>query len=97
MGELEGKKGVWAYVKGGMGAVSEAIASCAKSYGAEIFTDSEVESIMVQNGKTKGIALKDGTEIQSRFVLSNATPKVTFLDLLDQVRCLKPLLLFCCS
>ena len=38
-GELEGIKGAWGYVEGGMGAVSNAIASCAKSYGATIITD----------------------------------------------------------
>ncbi len=38
MGELEGKKGAWGYVEGGMGAVSEAIAKCARSRGSSIFT-----------------------------------------------------------
>jgi hypothetical protein len=38
MGELDGVKGVWAYVEGGMGAVSESIASAARSLGAHIFT-----------------------------------------------------------
>jgi hypothetical protein len=36
MGEAAGKKGVWAYVEGGMGAVSEAIAASARAKGAEI-------------------------------------------------------------
>ena len=39
MGELEGVKGAWAYVQGGMGAVSEACASAARVHGASIFTD----------------------------------------------------------
>ena len=39
MGELEGKKGAWGYVEGGMGAVSAAIARSARSHGASIFTD----------------------------------------------------------
>lgn len=39
MGELEGRKGAWAYVEGGMGSVSAAIAKSAASYGASIFTD----------------------------------------------------------
>ena len=38
------------------------------------------------NKKTKGVELKDGTKIEADFVLSNATPKVTFLDLIDPVR-----------
>ena len=39
MGELDGRKGAWGYVQGGMGALSEAIASAAREYGASIFTD----------------------------------------------------------
>jgi len=39
MGELEGVKGAWGYVEGGMGAVSQAIANCALDHGASIFTD----------------------------------------------------------
>lgn len=39
MGELEGIKGAWGYVKGGMGSVSIALAKAASKYGASIFTD----------------------------------------------------------
>ena len=39
MGELEGIKGAWGYVEGGMGAVSMAIARSAASHGAEIYTN----------------------------------------------------------
>ena len=39
MGELEGIKGAWAYVQGGMGAVSQAIANCAEDHGASVFCD----------------------------------------------------------
>lgn len=38
MGELDKRPGVWAFVVGGMGGVSQAIAKAAKSYGADIFT-----------------------------------------------------------
>ena len=39
MGELDGNKGVWAYVQGGMGAVSDAIARSARSKGASVFVN----------------------------------------------------------
>lgn len=46
-----------------------------------------VQQITVDSdGKATGVALKDGTEIKARVVLSNATPKVTYLDLLEKVR-----------
>lgn len=42
MGELEKEKGAWGYVEGGMGGVSQAIASAAQSYGVDIFTEKVV-------------------------------------------------------
>lgn len=39
MGELEKEKGVWGYVEGGMGGVSQAMARAARSHGVEIFTE----------------------------------------------------------
>lgn len=85
MGELEKEKGAWGYVEGGMGGVSQAMASAARSYGVDIFTEKEVEQVLVgSDGTAKGVVLKDGTEIQSRVVLSNATPHVTFKNLTPQ-------------
>uniref|UniRef100_A0A3Q1AN62 Pyridine nucleotide-disulfide oxidoreductase domain-containing protein 2 n=1 Tax=Amphiprion ocellaris TaxID=80972 RepID=A0A3Q1AN62_AMPOC len=85
MGELEKEKGAWGYVEGGMGGVSQAIASAARSYGVDIFTEKDVGQILVgSNGAAKGVVLKDGTEIHSKVVLSNATPYVTFKNLTPQ-------------
>ena len=36
MGECDGVRGVWGYVRGGMGALSNAIAAAARAHGAEI-------------------------------------------------------------
>ncbi|XP_052219667.1 pyridine nucleotide-disulfide oxidoreductase domain-containing protein 2-like isoform X2 [Dreissena polymorpha] len=84
MGEIEGVKGAWGYVEGGMGAVSQAIANCAMDRGASVFTNKPVRTILTKNNEASGVVLEDGTEIRSKVILSNATPKVTFLDLLPQ-------------
>ncbi|KAL0964619.1 hypothetical protein UPYG_G00326530 [Umbra pygmaea] len=85
MGELEKEKGAWGYVEGGMGGVSKAIANSARSHGADIFTEMDVHQVLVaSDGSAKGVVLKDGTEIHSRVVLSNATPHVTFKTLTPQ-------------
>lgn len=65
-----------------MGALSNAIASHAKSVGVQIETNAKVKRILVKDGKTEGIELLNGTKIESNIVLSNATPHVTFIDLL---------------
>jgi phytoene dehydrogenase-like protein len=54
MGEAAGKKGVWSYVQGGMGAISNAIASSARSHGAEIVTNATVKKILYAPGTGKG-------------------------------------------
>lgn len=84
MGSITGKRGVWGYVRGGMGALSAAIATVARQHGATILTETEVQQILVRDGAVAGVVLGDGTEIASRVVLSNADPKRTFLQLLPE-------------
>ncbi|MBA3346650.1 MAG: NAD(P)/FAD-dependent oxidoreductase [Gemmatimonadales bacterium] len=83
MGECNGVRGVWGYVRGGMGGISNAIASAAREKGAEIRTNSEVMRILVRNGAVEGVALADGSEIRAPRVASGADAQVTFLKLMD--------------
>lgn len=51
-----------------------------------MFPWQEVEQILVgSDGAARGVVLKEGTEIHSKVVLSNATPYVTFSKLTPQV------------
>ncbi|HBY58766.1 MAG TPA: amine oxidase [Solibacterales bacterium] len=84
MGGVGGHRGLWGFVRGGMGAVSEAIASAARQYGAEIRTGAGVRRILVRGGRAYGVALESGEEILSDSVGSSADPKRTFLGMLDE-------------
>uniref|UniRef100_A0A8C5TP75 Pyridine nucleotide-disulphide oxidoreductase domain 2 n=1 Tax=Malurus cyaneus samueli TaxID=2593467 RepID=A0A8C5TP75_9PASS len=84
MGELEGRRGAWGYVAGGMGALSQAIAHAATARGAHIFAE-KVWAVW-ERGAAQGVVLQDGTEVRSKLVLSNASPQITFLELTPQVR-----------
>ncbi|XP_036049510.1 pyridine nucleotide-disulfide oxidoreductase domain-containing protein 2 [Onychomys torridus] len=85
MGSLEGMQGAWGYVQGGMGALSDAIASSATTHGASIFTEKTVAKVQVNSeGHVQGVILQDGQEVRSRIVLSCASPQVTFLELTPQ-------------
>jgi phytoene dehydrogenase-like protein len=81
LGELEGKKGAWGHVRGGMGAISAAIAASARAAGATIRTETTVRSIDVRDGRVVGVTLESGEELHARIVLSGAHPKRTVLDL----------------
>lgn len=81
LGELDGNAGSWGQVIGGMGAISEAIASSARSHGAEIRTDAEVVSIDSAGGRITGVTLADGSVHRAPIVASGAHPKTTIMNL----------------
>jgi phytoene dehydrogenase-like protein len=83
MGECDGARGVWGYVRGGMGGISNAIAAAAREKGAEIRTNAEVAKILVKDGAVRGVALADGTEILAPRVASGVDANVTFLKLMS--------------
>jgi phytoene dehydrogenase-like protein len=84
MGSVAGHRGLWGFVRGGMGAVSEAIASAAKEAGVAIRTSAPVSRILVRNGRAVGVALENGEEILADVIASNADPHRTFLHLVDE-------------
>src|SRR5438270_13721082 len=79
-GEVNGHKGCWGYVRGGMGHVSFAMAASAEAHGAIFRTNARVANVLVHNGKAEGVRLEDGEELRAHAVLSNADPKRTFLQ-----------------
>jgi len=83
MGGVDGHRGLWGFVRGGMGAVSEAIAASARAKSVEIRANAPVAKILVRNGRACGVVLESGEEIDSAMVASNLDPKLTFLRLLD--------------
>src|ERR1700689_148445 len=84
MGGVAGHRGLWGFVRGGMGAVSEAIAASARQSGVSIRVNAAVSRILVRGGRACGVALQSGEEIEAGAVASNLDPKVTFLKLLDE-------------
>ncbi len=71
-----------AIARGGMGAVTEALASAARGLGVEIRTSSPVTRILTEAGRVNGVELEDGETIQAARVVSNADAKTTFFELL---------------
>lgn len=84
MGDVDGTVGAWGFARGGMGAVSGALAKAFQSYGGEIKVDAEVSRIVVNNGRTTGIALANGDEYHSDIVVSNLDPRRTFTVIMDE-------------
>ena len=82
-GEVNGKRGAWGHAIGGMGAISDAIATEARLNGATLRTSAPVDRVLVRNETACGVVLADGTEIPARSVISAINPKLLFLRLID--------------
>ena len=83
MGEAGGARGVWGYVQGGMGGLTQALAAAARDLKVEIRTGAEVSQILVHAGHVMGVSLANGTEFRAPVVASGADAHVTFEKLLD--------------
>ncbi|HEX6736971.1 MAG TPA: NAD(P)/FAD-dependent oxidoreductase, partial [Vicinamibacteria bacterium] len=75
--------GAAVHVRGGLGALTQALAEAARAFGAELRTGCEVQAIAAREGRVAGVVLKGGEEIPARAVASAVDPHRTFLGLLD--------------
>ncbi len=83
MGGAAGARGLWGFIRGGMGAISESLAASAQAHGATIRTDAAVSQILVRDGQAVGVVLENGEELRASVVVSNADPRRTFLGLIE--------------
>ena len=86
-GATTGIRGQAGYVRGGMGALANALAASAEHAGVTIQTDACVHEIIVESGQARGVRLVDGTMIRGRAVVANCDPHTTFLRLLSADQC----------
>ena len=84
MGEAGGQRGGWGLVRGGMGALSEALSRAARAFGAEVMTSSPVARVLTRGGRATGVALEDGTEVAADRVMSAAHPVTTLLGMVGE-------------
>src|SRR6476646_1935102 len=78
MGEAGGARGVWGYVQGGMGGLSTALAAACNDLGVEIHRESPVAHILTHNGRTIGVLLEDGTQLDTKIIASSVDAHLTF-------------------
>jgi phytoene dehydrogenase-like protein len=77
-GQAAGESGVWGLVRGGMGAITQALAERARALGVEIRTEAPVAQLkLAERRRAGGVILESGEEIDAPVVCSNADPKRT--------------------
>ena len=79
-GRILGDQGAWGFVRGGMGALSAAIASAARAAGARNMQRHRSRCDL-REGERICVETAKGTQLETRAVLSNADPRTTFLQL----------------
>jgi phytoene dehydrogenase-like protein len=75
---VNGRKGAWGHAIGGMGAITQAMASAARERGVEIETDAPVREVIVEKDRAAGVVLADGRVVRARAVAANVNPRLLF-------------------
>ena len=78
---LAAEQGAASLAQNSAGAVTQALAAAARGFGAEVRTDAPVEKIVLKEDRVAGVRLHSGEVIEASCVVSNASPRLTFLDL----------------
>jgi phytoene dehydrogenase-like protein len=81
-GEVNGRKGVWGHAIGGMGAITQAMASAARGHGAEIELEAGVREVIVERDRAVGVILDNNEVIRAKYVASSVNPKLLYTQLL---------------
>ncbi|SDD70709.1 phytoene desaturase family protein [Ruegeria marina] len=79
MGDVDGSVGAWGFARGGMGAITRALAAAFTEAGGEIRCGSGVAEIRVSGGRATGVLLDNGDSFQAPVVASNMDVKRTML------------------
>jgi phytoene dehydrogenase-like protein len=83
LGRSNGALRTAGFVRGGIGALPQALARAAHQFGAEIRTEAEVVRIVTKNGAATGVILENGDELSATNMISSVDVKRTFLKLVE--------------
>ncbi|WP_417233095.1 phytoene desaturase family protein [Brevundimonas sp.] len=82
-GEVNGRKGVWGHAIGGMGAITQAMATACAGVGVDIRLDAPVAAVLTEKGRAVGAVTEAGDTVRARAVVSNLHPRLLFDRLVD--------------
>lgn len=83
-GEVNGKKGAWGHVVGGMGTITQIMAAICRKCGVEISLEAPVAEVLVDGDAVAGVRLESGEEIAAKRVIANVGPKLLYGRMLDE-------------
>lgn len=71
------------YIQGGGYALSRALSGCVEKHGGQVLTRTEVERILVEDGRCVGVETRKGETFAAPVIVSNAPAPLTFDKLVD--------------
>lgn len=81
-GEINGQRGQWGHARGGMGAITQAMARECAARGVEIRLAAPVAQVIVEGGCATGVQLADGSRVMAARVIANVNPKLLYQQLM---------------
>jgi phytoene dehydrogenase-like protein len=80
-GEVNGQRGQWGHARGGMGAITQAMAKECAARGVTLRTGAAVARVLVKGGRAAGVELASGEVVEARRVVANVNPRLLFEEL----------------
>ncbi len=77
-GEANGQRGQWGHARGGMGAITQAMARACTDRGVVLRTGAEVARVLVKGGRARGVELASGDVVEAACVVANVDPRRLF-------------------
>jgi len=74
-GEVNGQRGQWGHARGGMGAITQAMAAECRARGVVLDTGADVARVVVVGGRATGVELASGDIVRAKRVIANARRK----------------------
>lgn len=85
--QFEKKWGIH-YVRGGTGAIASGLSKLYTEDGGNMELGTEVEEILIENGKASGVRLSDGRIFKADIAISNADEGFTYKNLIPSSKLL---------
>ena len=77
-GQVNGNKGSWGHVIGGMGSITQMMAQACEEQGVEISLNSPVDQVLVEGGRAIAVRLASGEELRAPRIIANVGPKLLY-------------------
>ncbi|WP_051248813.1 phytoene desaturase family protein [Inquilinus limosus] len=85
MGEHEGAGG-WGFIKGGMGAITQALASYGRGIGVDHVTEAEIREVRLAGDRATAVTTAAGDTYSARIIVSNVSAKALYLDMIGEAQ-----------